>query len=160
MTWAGDLQKTEPGAIETTTVVVEPARLLGRPVLEMRVLSGAVACVALIFLGFYLRLYRGRRPDEAAKSARLAGEIGRKYKAMMVEVGSVPERRFGEGIVAVASMEDLVKVSQGLLKPVHHTAEEGKHVYWVYDETQRYEYRLANGRVPHDVPPSSGGPVR
>ena len=34
MTWAGDLQKTEPGAIETTTVVVEPARLLGRPVLR------------------------------------------------------------------------------------------------------------------------------
>jgi hypothetical protein len=120
--------------------------------LEARVVSGTVACIELLFLGFCLRIYRNRRPDQAARNARLAGDINRKYKAMVVEVGNAPEGRTGEAVLPVASMEDLMKVGQGLLKPVHHAAEEGTHIYWVYDDTKRYEYRLANGSVPHQAP--------
>jgi hypothetical protein len=78
----------------------------------------------LLFLGFCLRIYRNRRPDQVARDARLAGDIGRKYKAMVVEVGNPPEGRTGE----------------------------------VYDDTKRYEYRLANGSVPHQAPPPPEAP--
>jgi hypothetical protein len=78
---------------------------------------------------------------------------------MVVEVGNAPEERTGEAVLPVASMEDLMKVGQGLLKPVHHASEEGKHIYWVYDDTKRYEYRLANGSVPHQQPATPDRPI-
>ncbi len=146
LTWKGDMQKNQPGAIEASRTVTEPVRLLGRPIVEMRIISSVAAVLLLAVLGFVLRAYR-RTAGEAPVAGK-ARDIGSKYKAMIVEVTDLPELRAGETVLPVESVEDLIKVGQGLLKPVNHAGGQDSHVYWVYDDTKRYEYRLSNGKMP------------
>ena len=120
----------------------------------MRILSLALATIAIVFLAFYVWMRRRRGEDSAVKVAREAGEIARKYGAMIVEVKTVADRGFGESIVPVNTIEDLMKVGQGLLKPVHHASGAGKHVYWVYDDHKRYEFSVT---PPKAIPESSEG---
>jgi hypothetical protein len=143
LTWTGDMKKSEPGSIEVTRVIVEPSRLWGRPVLEVRILSVSITAIMFVLLVFILAYLR-RRPETALLVEKKAREIGQKYRAVIVELNERPETSGHETVLTVDSLEELIKVSQGLLKPVNHWADADEHVYWVYDESRRYEYRLTH----------------
>jgi len=148
MTWANDAEVSVPGSLDTTVLITEPASLWIFSVLGVRIFSAFIASVMLAVLVFYLWTYLRLRQDSAALVAERAREISQKYKSLIVEVNELPEMDAGETILPLESLEELVKVSQGLLKPVHHWYESDEHIYWVYDDSRRYAYHLENGRVP------------
>jgi hypothetical protein len=39
-------------------------------------------------------------------------------------------------------VDELIKTAEGLIKPVLHSREQGKHVYIVLDEMTRYHYEI------------------
>ena len=143
LTWTGDMMKSQPGSIEVPGVALEPSRLWGRPVLEVRILSVSITAIMFALLVFIL-VYLRRRTETALHAEKKDREIGQKYRAMIVELNERPENNRGETVLTADSLEELIKVSQGLLKPVNHWADADEHVYWVYDESRRYEYRLTH----------------
>jgi hypothetical protein len=148
MAWTNNDTGVSLGSIDTAELITQPARLWIFSVLGVRIFSASIALVMLAVLGFYLWTYLRLRQDRAALVAERAKEISQKYKSLMVEVNDLPEMKAGETIVPLESLGDLIKVSQGLLKPVHHWYESNKHIYWVYDDSRRYAYHLENGKVP------------
>ncbi len=145
--WEGDLKKAAPGAVESKQTVVEAVRVLGRPVLEIRIIGAFLTATLLILLGLYL--WHNRRQQESAsiQLARKAAEMERKYNSLFVQVNGLPVNRIGDTILPVESMEDLVKVGQGLLKPINHAWDKNIHLYWVYDDHKRYEYQLIHQKL-------------
>jgi hypothetical protein len=71
----------------------------------------------------------------------------RKYKEFIVDVKEWPELNSGQNVLTLDSIEYLVKVAQGLLKPVHHASENGTHIFWVNDDSTSYVFR--SGEEPY-----------
>ncbi len=145
--WEGDLTRTAPGAVESKQVETVAVRLLTRPVLEMRIIGAFFTAALLVLLGLYLWHSRRQRENESLRLARKAAELERKYNALFVQVNGLPVNRIGDTILPVDSMEDLVKVGQGLLKPINHAWDKNIHLYWVYDDHKRYEYQLIHQKL-------------
>jgi hypothetical protein len=93
--------------------------------------------------GIYF-LFQGRRKTGRAEAQ--TRQFIRKYKEIIVEVKEWPQLKSGQSVLTLESLEYLIKVAQGLLKPVHHAAENGAHLYWVNDDSTRYEFH--SGEVP------------
>ena len=81
--------------------------------------------------------------DEEAKRAK------KKYEDNLVDVDSLPEvmtpGRYitgdsSETVVPVSSLDELIKISETLFKPVLHQAEKERHVYRILDGFTVYEY--------------------
>jgi hypothetical protein len=142
LAWTGDMKKSEPGAIEKQESIAEPATLLGLPLQWIRIGSAGVLLIAIALMLLYL--IPGSRMRQLSTQKTDAKAANRKYKAMMVEVSELPEAKPGLTVLPVSSIEDLVKVSQGLLKPMHHKADKDRDVYWVYDDSTLYEYSMLN----------------
>ncbi len=142
LAWEGDLKKSVAGSVDSTAFVSQPARLFGLPVSDVRTGSIVLGVLAVLVLGISLRSFISHKGSAEARIARQAADIERKYRAMLVEVKTLPQAGFGEMVMPVDTIEDLVKVGQSLLKPVHHAVEEGNHVYWVYDDHKRYDFYL------------------
>jgi len=64
----------------------------------------------------------------------------------------LPEVKPGQTVLSVDSFQELIKLAQGLLKPVHHNAASGIHMYWVNDELTRYQFRLGE-ELPNEKEP-------
>jgi FAD/FMN-containing dehydrogenase len=101
----------------------------------------------LILSGLYLWHNRRQRENESVQLAKKAADLERKYNSLFVQVQGLPVNRIGDTILPVDSMEDLVKVGQGLLKPINHAWDKNIHLYWVYDDHKRYEYQLIHQKL-------------
>ncbi len=142
LVWSDDLKKKETGYVEAPRVVVEPALLLKLPVFWWRVASSGLAFAILAYFALYFFVFSRRGIDKVEAETR---QLLRKHREMIVEVKEWPESTPAEMVVQVETFRDLMKVSQGLLKPLHHKQEKNKHLFWVYDGTNRYEYLPASG---------------
>ena len=71
-------------------------------------------------------------------------KINKKYNEWIVEVDTPPKRPLGAEIITMKSLEDLMKISEELGKPViyHVSNSEGTHSYYVLDEAVPYKYVL------------------
>jgi len=69
-------------------------------------------------------------------------KINKKYNEWIVEVDAPPKRPLGTEIITTKSIEDLMKISEELGKPMiyHESNLEGTHTYYVLDETVHYKY--------------------
>ena len=85
------------------------------------------------------------RPQEDPL-VREARRLRRKYRKRIAEADAGGPDLPGERAVPLASMEDLARVSDELLKPIVYTGPagaDGPHLFFVVDGVVRYEYRLA-----------------
>ena len=71
-------------------------------------------------------------------------KINKKYNEWIVEVDAPPKRPLGTEIITTKSIEDLMKISEELGKPMiyYGSNHEGTHTYYVLDETVHYRYVL------------------
>jgi hypothetical protein len=109
------------------------------------------SAAALAFVPALFALVTVARPRTGggplAHGARDARRIRRKYRKRIVEAANGEPALPGGEVVAVASMEDLVRVSAELLKPIIYRApgdqeEEEEHLFFVVDGATRYQYAL------------------
>ena len=75
-------------------------------------------------------------------------KINKKYGEWIVEVDKPPKRPLGAEIVPIKSLEDLMKISEELGKPVIHStpspATNEEHTFYVFDENIQYKHILSN----------------
>jgi hypothetical protein len=151
-TWTGDLKKSEPGSIQRTQAVTEQGKILRLPVLWFGIISVLIALLMLILLGMSVASYIFPERRKKIEAQTQAKQLNQKYKELIVEVREWPEVKSDQTILTVDSLPELIKVAQGLLKPVNHASESGSHIYWVNDDSTRYEFRLG------EEPPTDKGP--
>jgi hypothetical protein len=117
-----------------------------------RKVLGSAAALALVPALFALvtsarpRLHGG----PLAHGARDAQRIRRKYRKRIVEAGKGESALPGGEVVAVASIEDLARVSAELLKPIIYRApgdQEEEHLFYIIDGATRYQYALTGEEV-------------
>lgn len=110
--------------------------------------ASSILFIAII-VGF--ALITGNVAEKYDKTENLVNKIKKKYGEWMVEVNKPPKRTPGSENIGVKSIEDLIKISEEIGKPViHHISSSGrnaKHTFYVFDESIIYEYSLADETI-------------
>lgn len=135
--WKEKLDSSRPGAIEAKHLVSNPRTFLGMTVSQLKSVSGSFAGVFLILLVSLIIVNVRHKPDEAQMTLLL-----RKRKDAFVDVQQLPETNSGDAIVHASSLDELVKASDSLLKPVLHKAGPDGHAFCIIDGATRYQYFL------------------
>lgn len=147
-TVSGEPQKSNQGMVQRRVVEARPG--VG---FQRKVSLGALGFLALGALSLYLFTVPGPWPSDPLERRALG--IVRRYRRRMVEAcgGHLP----GQEAVALASIEDLARLSEELLKPMVHvrSSTPGPHLYFVADGQVRYEFRLGDPQTPPPVTVSS-----
>ena len=100
-----------------------------------------IALAFVVLLSSYVVWnYAQTRPAPVSAVEAEAKRARKKHEDIIADVEEMPEAKAGEMVVSLASLEELVKVGEVLLKPVFHKAEPGKHTYCVIDGPTRYQY--------------------
>jgi hypothetical protein len=144
LTWTGDLNQSDKGTITTTSNVQTPAKTWGIQVTPFRVISIVILVIGMVLLAM-LFLIPSKLKDQQAISKQKATETERKYKNMIITVNKLPEHLVAESILAVDSLDELIKVAQALLKPINHFVDTNVDIYWITDGTTCYEYQVDGG---------------
>ena len=133
----GSLSQSKAGSLEETRDVVQPE------VVTQRNTWFIIALVVIITLSMFLLLTKTKSTEATEK---LLKKIHKKYGEWIVDVEKPLKRSLGAEVVSMKSLEDLVKVSEELGKPIlHYTASTGsskQHLFYVLDENTQYEYIL------------------
>ncbi len=143
LAWDGSLSQTVPGKIEGTRVSITPQSFLGLPVAAARIGFGALTALLLVVFVWALLCSPLLSLRGEGQLEERVQEIRSRYQEMIIEAAELPEARANEKVLAVRSLDDLVKTSQGLLKPIMHRVDKGEHVFCVFDDSTRYQYKLA-----------------
>jgi hypothetical protein len=96
--------------------------------------------LAWLYAGWMLWEHRKRSPLLALWEA--TEHTIDSHKDILVNMTELPAVTEGERITPVDSLEELVKLSDALLKPVLHQVDGAKHNFCVIDGTVRYEYSV------------------
>ncbi|MEE9491041.1 MAG: DUF5305 family protein, partial [Dehalococcoidia bacterium] len=100
-----------------------------------------IALAFVVLLGSYVVWnYAQTRPLPVSAVEAEAKQAKKKHEDIIADVEEMPEAKIGEMVISLASLEELVKVGEVLLKPVFHKAEPRKHTYCVIDGPTRYQY--------------------
>ncbi|MEE9400597.1 MAG: DUF5305 family protein, partial [Dehalococcoidia bacterium] len=100
-----------------------------------------IALAFVVLLGSYVVWnYAQTRPVPVSAVEAEARQARKKHEDIIADVEEMPEAKIGEMVISLASLEELVKVGEVLLKPVFHKAEPRKHTYCVIDGPTRYQY--------------------
>lgn len=100
-----------------------------------------IALALAVLLGSYVVWnYAQTSPLPLAAVEAEARRARKKHEELIADVEEMPEAKAKEMVVSLASLEELVKVGEVLLKPVFHKAEPEKHTYCVIDGPTRYQY--------------------
>ncbi len=137
--WNGALTMSENGSIQEKVLVSDSGVKNQRTYLTI-----PVVIFALAFL--YLAAHYSQ-PQSASISVieQKARKAKKKYKDIIIDFEAIPEVKDEEVVMTTASLEDLINLSDSLLKPVVHKAPatpDEPHAYYVFDGLTRYEYLL------------------
>ena len=102
-----------------------------------------VGLVILVAVAF--GIVTKNKPVTGGPVAREARSIQRKYRKRIVQTDPTGADLPGQEVVPLTSIQDLVRVSNELLKPIVYSGHPNpgdSHLYYVVDSTTRYEFRL------------------
>jgi len=103
---------------------------------QYRYLSILGFAVAFSIFVYLVRWYRKTYPKAREKPIK---DLVKPYRGIISDsLGSM--RVKGEIVITMSSLEDLVKVSDNLGKPIVHTRRDKTHTYYLYDGTVKYEF--------------------
>jgi hypothetical protein len=90
----------------------------------------------------FLLLVPAKKVDEQAILQQKALETEQKYKNLIISVNKLPEHLGAESVLAVSSLDELIKVAQALLKPINHVVDGKNDIYWITDGVSCYQYQV------------------
>jgi len=135
----GDLSQYSSGVLEETQEIVQQVSI------EQSLYWSVTSIVFLIVLAVFFMFTKS---DEAAfgKTDKRVKKILKKYGEWIVETEKLPTIE-GAKIAPMKSLDDLVKISEELGKPIIHVAsdKDKKHTFYVFDEAMSYQYILPKG---------------
>ena len=134
----GTLVSTQPGSIEKTEKVYQPGVTT-----QTNNWTSSSIIITLICAGFVIVT---KSDLEAQKlMTRQIKKIQKKFGEWIVEVEKLPKRGVGVELVSTKSMDDLVKISEELGKPIIYYTSDKKetHTFYVIDEAIHYKYTLS-----------------
>jgi|WetSurMetagenome_2_1015567.scaffolds.fasta_scaffold14753_2 hypothetical protein len=140
LSWSANLTQVEPGQIKANQIIQQPKKFLWIPISQLRVISLVATIILFPLLVLFVIRYMVNR-NKIPVAARTVIEAHNRHKGMIVEVKGIPDIAFGETLVKVDSLDDLVKTAENLMKPVLHQFGGNEHIYYVFDAGVRYEYR-------------------
>ena len=158
--WPETVEAESSGTLTETATVRNPDAGTAK--------AGALGAmgIALVAFGFTAWNYRESRRRRLTAVEADTLEIRRKRREdLVVHVGRLPDIANWETMVELGSLAELLKASDGLLKPIMHCPEPEQDTYCIIDGPVRYVYiSRAEKRVPDAVTaatsPVSAQPVR
>lgn len=134
----GDLTRYQTGSLEGITLVPQPG------VIEQQTNGIIVSLISFIIIVLFA-VFTASGDISVNVMEKQVKKIKKKYGEWIVEVEQLPETK-KTGVIPVKTMDDLVKISEELGKPIIHyqnsSNPDGKHVFCVLDETIQYKYVL------------------
>ncbi|GAI40581.1 unnamed protein product, partial [marine sediment metagenome] len=137
--WEKELEKSEPGTIESTIIVTDP------DVPTYRLWSRVVAGV-LLFLFLFVAWHAIWARPVMSNIELEAFRAKKKHKNVIVDITKLPAAKREEAVVPIGSLDELIKAADSLLKPVLHLAEADKHTYCIIDGLTRYQYVVTGSK--------------
>jgi hypothetical protein len=125
---SGDLSTSNTGTIFRKEVIV------AQDVINKRIYSAITVLMSLLMLLLFTRFTRNSLPDKT----RIKG-IRNKYQDWIAEAKELPASK---EMIKVSTMEDLVKITEELGKPILHVAKDKNHWYFVLDGQMMYEFQV------------------
>ena len=107
-----------------------------------------------LFIGLIVIVLLFTKSDKEVlgKKEKQVKRINKKFGEWIVDVEKQPNRTLGSDIVYTKTMDDLMKISEEIGKPVIHFESENNHTYYVIDESIQYQYLLTSeGKISKKV---------
>ena len=143
LTWNQNLTDSKAGDINQTNTVANKS--FGLSITAAVILFGTLSFIFLLCLVFLIMLYSKNRGPEPSSYDREIETIHKKYGTRIAESISNSENESQEQ-VSMNSIDDLVKISDELGKPVVHRSEGTSgdfQSYYVIDGNTKYEYSFS-----------------
>lgn len=150
MEWNEELLQTRPNVIATTSVVPNTETYMGLSVSEAGVVSAVIAGFLFLASLALVIMYFVYRPEQLATADTFARQIGKKYQQRIAEASGQLSTQ-GDKIIDLASMEDMIKVSDELAKPIIHQqspAGNKAHSYFISEGNTLYRFTVTGERTP------------
>ena len=147
--WNKNLSTSQPGAITASTTVPNFRAYLGLKAGTARQICLAWGLIFLALFGFSVLMYFRSSTVRLSPVEKMAQGLKKKYGVRLVEAANYTLSE-DDNIIPLNSMDDLIKVSDELAKPVIYLAfqtERDGYVYFVLDGVTRYQYSLVD-RLP------------
>ncbi len=99
----------------------------------------SILCLVLIFVG---AIVTKNDAGDITKTDRMVNRIIRKYGEWIVEIDRLPKRPIGAEIIKMKTLDDLIKTSEELGKPIIHYSSnvDNTHMFYVLDNNIHYEH--------------------
>ena len=139
--WKEDLLvQSQTGDIRISQMAPNLERIMGLPVGWVRGLSILLTVIILIALLYSIALNVWLKPEEVSLVEKEIRQAKRRHKDAIVDVKEIPAAVARDRVIRLGSLEEIIKTSDDMLRPVLHMAEVGRHTYCIVDGSMRYEY--------------------
>ncbi len=111
---------------------------------------GSYALFTISFIGLLvmIRVYARSKPAKPTKPEALIEEVIEPFREIISETVQEPQFKERFTTITMKTLEDLVKVADTLAKPIVHTRKPPEtHIFYVIDETTRYEYTMTESSI-------------
>jgi hypothetical protein len=136
LTWDKELSRTQSGSLGEVTASSSG----GGSSRDLPISGAVIALLALLYFGWCRTQPVPAPVAEISPGDVEAARARKKYKQVLVDIAELPEVKPGETVIPLSSLDDLVRISDDLVKPVLHQASGGRHVYCTIDGSVRYQY--------------------
>jgi len=141
-----NLTQYESGVLEETQEIFQQTSI------EQSIYWGLAAVVFLVVLAAFIMFTKSDKAT-ISKTQKQAKKILKKYGEWIVETTSKPID--AANMISVKTMDDLVKISEELGKPIIHYNPENPndehHIFYVLDDPTVYEYILHSKKDQSDM---------
>jgi hypothetical protein len=139
----GESPQTEEKFLTSTISVVQ------NDVLNQRY-YGLILSIFLIGIIILFALLTKSRKETLDKTEQQFNKIIKKYGEWIVNVEKIPDTKKMKSIL-VKSLDDLIKISEDLGKPLLHiqnpSKESGNHTFYLIDDSKYYKYKLKKEKI-------------
>ncbi len=135
--WNEKLQASKAGSIQIKQTVANS--LLGMPVNKAKNASVILCAVFIALLAGVIVLGVIFKPSLVSAAEVQAAQVRKKYHELIVDVTELSDAA-KDSATQVASIDELAKISDALMKPILHKAGPEGHVYCVIDGQTCYRY--------------------
>jgi len=136
LTWDKELSHSQSGSLGE----VAASSSAGGSSRSLPISGAVIALLALLYFGWCRTQPVPAPVAEVSPAEAEAARARKKYRQVLVDIAELPEVKPGETVIPLSSLDDLVRISDDLVKPVLHQASEGRHVYCTIDGSVRYQY--------------------
>lgn len=141
-----DVEHEKTGKITSTNTIYQPW------VNTQRYISYALSILSFPGLSLTIWAFALSRPTKTMRPEALIEDVIEPFREIISETTEEPEFKKHPSMptttISMKTLEDLVKVADILVKPIVHARKPPEtHIFYVIDETIRYEYKMAESSL-------------